>query len=164
MKILYINGYKGSNKKAKILEKMLNCKIDYICVDYDKDIAYQNIENKAKDYDLIIGSSTGSYLGRSICEKNNIPLISFNPVVDINDTFNKLKVPPPNLPKPDFLCLEELVLLNKDDELIDWQKTALKLNNQSNVVLHEKGGHRFENIEETKESILSFLKFLYIYS
>lgn len=89
MKILYINGYQGSNKKAKILEKMLNFNIDFLYVDYDKEIDYKSLEEQAKDYDLIIGSSTGSYLGRSICERNNIPLISLNPVINLEETFDK---------------------------------------------------------------------------
>ena len=79
--IVFINGYGGENsKKPQILSELLNLEIEFISVNYDKmdDIVYKTIVNKAKEADIIIGSSTGSYLGRKICEEYNITLISFN--------------------------------------------------------------------------------------
>lgn len=166
MKILYINGYKGSCKKAKILSEFLG-PVDCDIIDYDN-FDFEKVYEKAKNYDLIISSSTGSYLGRCISEKNNIPLISMNPVIDLEDTFRKLNANPPNppnppkIPKPNFDCIEELVLLNKNDELIDYKKTIERLKNQSEIIVYDKGTHRFENIKDVKDDILNFIKFLYI--
>jgi len=160
MKIFYINGYKGENSnKPKILSEMLNNDVTHIKWIYDV-TPYSDIENEVKNADLIIGSSTGSYIARSICEKHNIPLVSYNPVIDINETFNKLNVTVPNIKKPDFSLLDEIIFLNEDDELIDYKKTKLKFPNQT--IVFKKGGHIFNNLNDTKEHLINFIKFLYI--
>jgi len=131
MKILYINGYKGSNSKVQVLEKIIGTNIDFELVDYDKDFNYDKIEERSKYYDIIIGSSTGAYVARNICEKYNIPLISINPVIDIKETFNKLNANIPNIPIPKFESLEELIILGNNDELIDYNKTKEKMQKQA---------------------------------
>jgi predicted esterase YcpF (UPF0227 family) len=50
--------------------------------------------------------------------------------------------------------LEELVILSKDDEIIDYKDTLEKY---SNCVVLESGGHRLENIEDVKEEIQEFV-------
>ena len=162
MKIAYIGGYKGTGHKAEKLSKMLNIDIKPVILDYDifDDKKYKEIENEVKDSDVIIGSSTGSYLARSICEKHNIALISLNPVICIRDTFKKLGVTPPKIKKPKFSLLDEIIFLNKDDEIINYEQTLNKFSNQ--CVVFEKGGHQFSNVEMLKDYILDFIKFLYI--
>ena len=160
MKILYMNGYKGSTNKARILEKIIKKPVDANLIDYDN-FDYEKVEENAKNYDLIIGSSTGAYVARNICEKYNIPLISINPVIDINKTFDKLGVKAPKIPKPEFLNLEELVLLGSNDTLINYKDTKKKLKNKAKIVIKESD-HRFGNLINTKKEILDFIKFLYI--
>ena len=149
-KIVFINGYSGENsKKPQVLSELLGLKIEFISVDYDKlnDEIYKSIVNRTKKADIVIGSSTGSYLGRKICEEYNITLISFNPVIDIEETFRKMNVVAPKLPKPEFTLLEEFILVSDDDELIDYKYTVKKFPNQ--VEVFSGGGHRFTNIEQT---------------
>jgi len=161
MKILYVNGFRGSNTKVKTLENILNIKIDFNLIDYEKDNDYRMIIENMKDYDLIISSSTGSYLARNACERYNIPLISINPVIDIKEVFSRLEVKVPRIPSPEFLVLEELVLLGSRDELIDYKKTIEKLKNKSKIVIKDSD-HRFNNLEIASREILNFIKFLYI--
>ena len=160
MKVYYINGHMGdqSNKPQK-LEKMLDMKITHIKFIYGV-TSFESIEEQCKDADILIGSSTGAYIARVIAEKYNISLISLNPVLAIKETFEKIGVPPPNIPKPKWDHLSELVLINEDDELIDSLETEKIFYSQCKV--YKQGGHRFENLEETKDDILSFIKFLYI--
>jgi len=149
-KIVFINGYGGENsKKPQVLSELLGLDIEFISVDYDKlnDEIYKSIVNRTKEADIVIGSSTGSYLGRKICEEYNIVLISFNPVIDIEETFRKMNEVAPKLPKPEFTLLAEFILVNSDDELINYKQTVEKFPNQ--VKIFNGGGHRFTNIEQT---------------
>ena len=160
-KIVYINGYGGENStKPQILSDFLNLCIEFVSVDYNSlnDEIYQGIKDKVKDADIIIASSTGSYFARKICEEYNITLISLNPVIDLQETFEKMKVMPPKLPKPDFQLLSEVIFVNDDDELIDYKKTLKKFQNQ--VSVYSGGGHRFTNIEETIPYLKKAIKFL----
>ena len=160
-KIVYINGYNGENsKKPQVLSELLNLEIEFISVNYEKmnDELYKSIVSRAKEADIIIGSSTGSYLGRKICEEYNITLISFNPVIDIEETFKKMNTIPPKLPKPDFLLLEEFIFVNDDDALIDYKKTVERFPNQ--VQVFSGGGHRFTNIEQTIPYLKKSIPFL----
>lgn len=163
MKVAYINGFKGENSsKPKKLSKILGLTVDHIVYDYNKN-NIQKIEDKAKNYDVIIASSTGAYIARSIAEKHNIALISLNPVINLEKTFKKLNVKVPDIPKPNYdILLEEIVLLNKDDELIDYREAEEIFKKKNQCKVYEKGGHRFENLEEVAEDIKEFLKFLFI--
>ena len=159
MKIYYINGYKGNNSsKPKILSNILNKDINHVVYDYDKN-NIEEIYEKVKDADLIIGSSTGAYLIRDFCFDNSVPLISINPVINIKETFNKIGVPVPEIPEHNFRKnIQELVLVTEDDELINYKDTIKKLNN---VKSFKDGGHRFKNLERVKNDILEFIKFIY---
>jgi len=159
MKILYINGYNGTKNKSIILSKILNANVDCKLIDYDN-FEYKEFEIFAKNYDLIIGSSTGAYLGRVICEKFNIPLISINPVINLEKTFKKLNAKVPNIPKVEFLCLEELVLLGINDDLIDPYKTKEKLKNHSKIIFKD-ADHKFSNLEDCENEIIEFIKYLF---
>ncbi len=162
MKIYYINGYDGENSiKPKQLSQILETEVQHIIYNY-KENNILEIANKCKDADLIIASSTGAYIARKICFDNTIPLISLNPVTNLEETFKKLGIPKPKieeLPKNYSLC--ELILINKDDELIDYKTTSAQFPNKSKVF--ETGGHRFENIldEDVKEAIKDFLKYIF---
>lgn len=164
MKIVYINGYKGeTSSKVNTLEKMLGETITrgiyiYSNNEEDTDANIKHIKEVCADADLIIGSSTGAYIARHIAHYYNLPLISLNPVIDLEETFNKIGVKAPSLLKyrlDDNYLLEELVLLNKDDELIDYKPTVEL---RHNCRVYEKGGHRFENLTETKEEMLDFIR------
>jgi len=157
MNIIYINGYKGEkSSKAKKLSKLLHLDIEHVVYNFDKN-NIDEITEKSKKADIIIGSSTGAFIGRIIAEKYDIPLISLNPVVDLEKTFRKIGVPVPDIPSPIYARIGQLNLVNKDDDLIDYTETVSTF---PNCKIYEKGGHRFSNLEETKEDILNFIKTL----
>lgn len=164
MKIAYINGYNGENSnKPKDLSKILNMTVDHIVYDY-KENNIEEIKVLAKNYDLIIGSSTGAYIARDICFDLNIPLISLNPVIDLEKTFKELGVKTPNIAKHNFTkVLEEIIFLNEDDELIDFEK-SLKLFSDKNaeIVIFDNGTHRFNNLVDIKEHTLDFIRRVYV--
>ena len=157
MKIYYINGYNGENSnKPKILENMLNTEIKHIVYDYSKN-NIKEIEELSKDADLIIASSTGAYIARTICFNHNIPLVSLNPVIDLDKTFKKLNVKTPNIPRlPDNYLLSEIVFVTEDDELIDHRETFLKFPTRTKIY---PGTHRFETLNLIKNDLLEFIKY-----
>lgn len=163
MKIAYINGYKGEkSKKYSELSKILNINIDHIVYKYSEN-NIDEIKEQAKDYDIIIASSTGAYIARDICFELNIPLISLNPVIDIFETFGKIGEPAPNIKPHNFAkVLEEIVFLNKDDELVDYNKSKELFDKKNTwTVSFNKGTHRFNNLVDTKDYIFSFLNKVY---
>jgi uncharacterized protein with ATP-grasp and redox domains len=91
MKIGYINGVSltpTKSSKIKKLEKILGTPIDWIKYEYLKDNS-KEVQERIKEYDLIISSSTGSHIARLGCYNFNVPLISINPVIDLKKTFRK---------------------------------------------------------------------------
>jgi len=155
MNIVYVNGYNGEkSKKPKLINKLINRDIQHARYIYNK-TPFKEIESQCKDADIIIGSSNGAYIGRIIAEKYNIPLVSLNPVINIEETFRKLEIKAPIFPKIQDLLLEEIIFLNKDDSLIDYKKTYDKYTTQ--CVIFNNGEHRFENINEIKEYLLNFI-------
>ena len=160
--ICYVNGYNGENsKKPQKLEKLLNIPIKHIKYIYEKHQgdAIKKLYDELDDNgcDIIIASSTGAYIVRDYCFERSVILIALNPVINIETTFKKLGVKIPNIPKHNYrYLLEQLIFVNKDDELIDYKKTQKLLHN---VVVFEKGGHRFDNLEETVPHIENLFKY-----
>ena len=52
-----------------------------------------------------------------------------------------------------------MILLNKDDELLDYRRTFEIFSNHAQIVLFEKGGHRFSNLEDTEQHIKEFINY-----
>ena len=139
IKITYINGYKGSSSsKAKFLSDKYNAthiilkdsfNIDEICK------ALNEIQP-----DIVIASSTGCFVVDN-CNYNDATFIYLNPLVDLNDLV-KIGADTTNLKNLHTIEKKPLVLLNKDDELLDYTKAIKKYNN---TTIFKNGGHRFTN-------------------
>ncbi len=161
LKIAYINGYGGTGGKAKKLTTILSHKVQPFVIDWDNFTPQidQKIRKQLKQggYDVIIAPSTGGYYARDVCHKLDIALIALNPVVDIKKTFAKIDRPEKHPPKIEYYegPLKELVIVNKDDILINYKDTKAKF---KNTKVYNKGGHRFENLAEVKKDVISFLK------
>ncbi len=174
LKIAYINGYKGENSnKPSILSELLGINIDHIKIEYNSkylgDIL-KDVETsiETKKYDLIIASSTGAYLARYYCDKYNIPLVSINPIIDLNVLYKIaeekeiVKIISNFVHKTNTAetaetteteHLVEVILINEDDELISSNKTVeFCENNNIMYKLYKNGGHRFTNLSDVNES------------
>jgi len=165
MKIVYVNGLHGEKStKPKKLSDILNREITHIVYDYEKhqglyiEDLFDALDKEQPD--VIIASSTGAYLVREYCFTRSVALIALNPVIDIEKTFRQIEenidIPYQYMTKYNH-SISELVLVNLDDEVINPEETIQTLNN---VLVFEKGGHRFSNLEETKGEIEHFLNFL----
>ncbi len=160
-KIVYINGYGGTGGKAKKIAKIINKPIDSIVIDWDKfnSTVDKEVRQKIKDggYDVILASSTGGYYARAVAKDLGLGLISLNPVIDIDKTFSKIDRGNKKIPNIKYFDgpLDEIVLVNKDDALIDYKDTQRKF---KNTKVYNSGGHRFENLPDIKVDVLKFLK------
>ena len=159
--IYYINGWNGKNStKAKKLTQYLHTEVKHLVFDNNNYNEIKKIIGKnALDIDMLITSSTSSYIAQRLCYENNIKLVSINPVIDIHNTFNKMgeKIPE-DIPINDCLYgISQLVLINKDDTLIDWNQTFELYKNNYHVEVFEKGGHKSENLEEMSRYIVKYI-------
>lgn len=168
MKIIYINGYMGENSnKPQKLSQLLGTKVEHLKLLFDNNqINQEELANyfsqEANEIDFIIGSSTGAYIGRYYAFKYNIPLISLNPVVDIEKTFVEfhydLKLSD-EFKNVNNLSVSNLIFLNKDDELLDYKITLERFNKHAHIIVFDKGGHRFSNLEDTAQPIKDFINY-----
>ncbi len=161
MNILWAHemGYKPDLMKIEII-KNFNLKPFYLHLDYENnnncfDILFDYcIENKI---DFLIGSSYGGFLCYWLSEKLGIPCLLLNPALSLR-TKNKTK---PNIEiLKSKLCL---VALSANDEVIDYNRTLLFLENDSNsdkiikTKIYESEKHIFSN--KTFEIILKWALF-----
>ncbi len=161
MKIYYINGYNGFGKSTKNVKLTELLGEPVILAEYRyEDNNIEEIRETVKDADLIISASTGSYIARKICWDYNIPLVSLNPVIDLERTFKKLNVKVPDIEGlPNNRIIEELILCNNGDELIDCDKTKELF---PNSIILPGGDHRFSNLEDAIPYINEFKNHLMI--
>ena len=149
MKIVYINGFNGENSsKAKILKEKYNAQHIVLKNDFNPDEVCQKLEEIKPN--IIIASSTGCFVADS-CKYDEGIFIYLNPLVDLDDlakltNITKLK----NLNNKKHKNI--LVLLNEDDELLDYKKAKQKYKDNK-ILIFNKGGHKFSNINDLFEVI-----------
>ena len=150
-KIVYINGYKGQNsKKAKLFKEKLNA-IHIVLNDQFNTIEVCEQLNLIKP-DIIIASSTGCYVA-DCCEYDDGIFVYLNPLIDLDDLAKLTDVS--SLRELTRKDKNTIVLVNEDDELLDYKK-AIKMYN--NIKIFKYGGHRFKNIEDLMKVILELIK------
>ena len=168
MKIIYINGFMGENStKPQKLSQILNEKVEHLKLTFtegeiNEQVLDEYFEMEHSNIKYIIGASTGSYIARYYAHKYSLPLISLNPVVDIEKTFSLLNYElklSDKFQDVNNLLVKNLIFLNKDDELIDFKQTYKYFSQKSKIILFNKGGHRFTNLDDIKiKHIKAFFK------
>jgi len=156
MKILYINGFKESPQLSStykyLKENLPNDEVIPCNWYYDNGIDIEKIKKCIKENkpDIIVASSTGVLIADSF----DIPKILINPVVDRKDLENIYSEKDfSNLPnKPEHYGNIRIVILGKNDELLDYKKALNEYKNDKIVLVDD--GHRLEN----KEIILKEIK------
>lgn len=134
MRILYLHGYKARPNYERIdylkslyfVDEVIAPHIDY---DNEPNIMLELLE---QDYDMVIGSSLGAYMGFYISDYKSIPAICFNPPL-----YMDLKVQM-NTPKDwDYESVvpnDKVVVVGVKDTVVDPGKTIdWLLNNRTDV-------------------------------
>jgi predicted esterase YcpF (UPF0227 family) len=148
MKIAYINGFNGQNSsKAEWLKKHFNA--THIVLENHLNIDEVCKKLKLLKPDIVIASSTGGYIADR-CEYDEGVFIYLNPLVEIDRLKTNYGVDVDYVKSKKVYPKKRIVLLNKDDELLDYKK-AKEYYKNDNLFLFEKGGHRFKNLDDLKE-------------
>lgn len=183
--ILYIHGFgsSGISSKATILKEELKDFGDVLSpsLSYIPDLAIDTLEQlivayKKREDVYLIGTSLGGYFAAYLADKFDIPAVLINPAVNPqktlqqyigksinyydNSIFHWNQEHMKQLEKYEIIDVKSdlyLLLLQKGDELLDYQEAIDKFSNSKSIVI-DGGSHRFENIENYMRHIHSFVQ------
>ena len=176
--ILYIHGFAscGDSNKTKLLKKHFGEVLSPdIPVNPHEAIVFLKELISAHPVSLLIGSSLGGFYASYLAEKFHIKTVLINPSTKPYQTLA------PYVGMNEFFCSGErfewkedylhdlqayetakdsidvdiLVLLQKEDEVLDYKKAASLYENYK-IIIQEGGNHRFENLDEYLEVISKF--------
>jgi len=181
--ILYIHGFgsSGVGGKATLLKEHFAHKIILPSLSYVPNLAIHTLEQlieilqqKGEKVGLV-GSSLGGFYSIYLANKYNLKAVLINPAITPYKTLDKIgyatnyydlssfEVTPSHL---EFLKNLEvknvkneknfMVLLQKGDELLNYEDAVNKLSN-ANLHIEEEGNHSFVGIERYFNEIKSFL-------
>jgi len=177
--ILYIHGFAScgnSNKTQLLRENFDGVLCPDVPVDPDEAISFLQKLIIDNEVSLIIGSSLGGFYAAYLAEKFQIktvllnpstqPFLTLAPYVGTNEFFcsgEPFEWTKDHITKlfsyaisKDSIKAPVLVLLQKDDEVLDYTKAA-KFYENYEVVVQEGGNHRFENLDEYLGKIREFM-------
>ena len=146
--IVYFHGWKSNYQSDKI--KSLSEKYDVVAPsipsEYHEALAtiIRCIEEHREDWDrmILVGTSLGGYWANLISNLYGLPAILINPSCIPSDTIG---VDYPNLSATNVS--PKIVLLARDDDVIDPTIADTMLREYSQIVWFDEGGHRFNRVD-----------------
>lgn len=178
--ILYIHGFAscGDSNKTRLLKNYFpDVYAPDIPVDPYEAIPFLEGVVRKQEIRLLMGSSLGGFYAAYLAQKFEIKTVLLNPSIQPFITLAPL------VGRHTFYCSDEtfewkkeyihslmsyaisknsikvpvLVLLQKGDEVLDFQKAATFYDGYE-VVIQEGGNHRFENLEDYVAKIEAFMR------
>ncbi|TPE51947.1 hypothetical protein FJM67_08185 [Maribrevibacterium harenarium] len=168
LNILYLHGfasyYKPHSDKVQALTQLGN--VIGLDLDYSQgsETVIRNVLAFAAHHriDLVVGCSLGGWLAAQVAHKLNIPFVSLNPSLYPNQTLHRylgdgvtFDGKPFHMSEAVvrsysdmFLTGKGLVLLQKDDEILDAELSHRMLSSHFEVHLFEGGSHRFDGLNK----------------
>jgi predicted esterase YcpF (UPF0227 family) len=170
MKIVYFHGY-GSNSGTDKVQGLKDAGFDVVAPDipilYSDAVAYLNkfiVDLGTTDL-IFVGTSLGAFWAETMGTKFIVPVVLINPSCTPSDTlkrYNDSKLSAFQLSKYKDLNpqkgLPRIVILAKDDEVLDYHVAADLFKSKAQVVFCESGGHRFNDINTISLNITELLK------
>ena len=175
MRIAYLHGFNSSSKPDSDKAKLLSELGDVFQVSYNScehpDTIYDDLYAQLKeiDPDVVMGSSLGGYWAARLGYTFNVLSVLLNPSIEPHETLLDVVGENVNfvtgekgiLQKESVLAYDSilnykhsmLVLLDREDEVLDSETTYTALNDVCNVVMFEGGSHRFEHLKESLDQI-----------
>lgn len=184
MMIIYIHGFgsSGFGGKATLFKEFFDEQIIMPSLSYVPALAIHTLEqliqfcqNQGQKVSLV-GSSLGGFYSIYLADKYDLKAVLINPAIHPYKTLDKIGMAMNYFDMSTFEVTTEhmqalktlevktitneknfMVLLQKGDELLDYQEAVKKLPN-ANLQIEEGGNHTFENIERHFDKIQSFFK------
>ena len=176
--ILYLHGF-GSNfanakEKVKVLEDFGT--VHGIDIFYERgfDRCLSEAKNVAKEnnIDLVVGTSMGGHLASHVGSDLGIPFVALNPVLDPKRELVKYigeGISHANIP---YILIDSivktypffsmngcgLILLDNGDLVLNSHETYKVLSQRFPVKSFEGGGHRFNHMKESMETVEDFFE------
>jgi hypothetical protein len=135
MTILYLHGYKArpNYERIKFLEDLGHTVIaPHINYDKSPNILLELLE---QDYDMVVGSSLGAYMGFYISDYKSIPCVSFNPPLKMS---LMVHIETPKNWDYDNLTpqTKDIILGGEDDVVNPFETLDWLMENRPNVNIH----------------------------
>ena len=169
MNILYIHGWGSAfdpqSSKIQTLSELGTVRgpnLDYT-QGFDAVIGQCRAMLMEDDYDVVIGTSMGGYTASHVAPGVGLPFVAINPAVNPAQSLGRYlgtgkdwqgrpyRLDPEVIRSLPLLSLKGygLVLLDREDELIDSEATAEYVGSRYPVIMFEGGSHRFDHMGES---------------
>ena len=181
--IIYIHGFGGCGLgvKARAFRDFFKSRIVAPSLPYQPNLAIDTLEqiiNAILPYEkvFLIGSSLGGFYALNLANRFNLKCVLINPALSPQKTlkeyvgntisyydksfFNWTPLHVKELEQLEVGPLVKencMVLLQKGDELLDWNESVNRLHG-ANIVLEEGGSHSFDGIERYFDHIDRFFR------
>lgn len=174
-----------TNKKVQVLQKHFP-KEKILPIRYDsfasKEVILKSISEQlssiAEDVTLVVGTSLGGYFAASLASLYRVPSVLINPCIEprklLKQVINKIQtnfvtaekntltdkvvesyIDPISNSLNDYAFIP-LILLSKDDEVLDYKETKVHFPDFP-ILIGKFGGHRFKDFEILIPQIKSYL-------
>jgi predicted esterase YcpF (UPF0227 family) len=152
MKIIYFHGWNSSGNSDKVNALKRHCEVfapkiafESFQETHDSLFAHSKsiVDFYGSDEVVLIGSSLGGYWAEHIGPKLGVNTLLVNPSTRPKET---LKLDYPDLAPKGFGY--RTILLTQDDEVLDHTIARDLYQGIGRVVVYEKGGHRFADVDE----------------
>jgi predicted esterase YcpF (UPF0227 family) len=169
-KVVYFHGYGSNTQSQKIVElgKTFEVIAPEIPIKFDEAIQHLTnfILHDLLDSRLIfVGTSLGGYWAGLMSSMFAVPAVLINPSCEPGATlkrYNNSKLDETELAKYNPLEFKSdaarIILLAKDDDVLDYRIAKEKFSNSCEIKLFENGGHRFNAIDVIAENIIEIEK------
>jgi predicted esterase YcpF (UPF0227 family) len=176
--IIYIHGFAscGKGNKSQALKKYFkNEEVFAPNLPINPTKAIEFLEKFISKETILIGASLGGFYASYLAQKHNLKAVLINPstnphkkakkFIGLHERYcdgKKFEVTKKDIKDLEKLYVKKpngkyLVLLQSEDEVIDY-KIALKKYKNQKVVVEYGGNHRFENINDYFSMIENFIK------
>lgn len=182
----YLHGFNSSGASAKgryFAKALAPAVVHTPSYPPDPDAAVQHLSQQLSGLlgigPVLIGSSLGGYYAQYLAHRWQLPMVLINPALTPQQTLSPYLGWQTNyytgeryyfgeaqlealvsyaVPKPCQAPVPALVLLDADDELIDYQVAASRYAGCGEVIVFPGGNHQFSHLAEAATAILRFVQ------
>jgi len=186
MKVIYLHGFASSGNSSKsdwLRQQFAGSGIDFISPDLPnkpRDAALfldGYLAGFASEPLCLIGTSLGGFFSAFYAGKHDWPAVLINPLADMQDLIGSAMGQNENYATGESFTVDRadadqlirmseslrvsesptLLLLDRGDELLDYNKAVARFGEHANVHAFEGGSHRFDHLSESMPEILKLL-------